>query len=233
MTTAGLLLCGGQSLRMGRDKALLPIADSPDDVGRPETLVERVHRALSSASSEILLATSHPEPFAFLGSRSVADAIPGSGPLGGLIAGLEALTHHHVVLVCACDLPFVDASSLRTMARLLAADPELDGVVPTGPAGDEPLAAAYRPRVARVLRRAADAGIRRLALPTPGPQDRPGSAADARSRAHALAGLRLLRVSKDELSNHPFTFLNVNDPAELERARGVARDGAREGAAHR
>lgn len=167
-----------------------------DDGGEP--LIARVDRALSEAVGEILLATSRPEPYAVLGRRHVPDAAPDLGPLAGLTAGLEALAGRGVVCVAACDLPFVPGSAFRALAEVLEADPALDAAVPRSPRGDEPLLAAYRPRVARTLRLRLDAG--RLAV------------------HDALTDLNVRSVPWASLAPD-WTLLNVNDPEQLREAR--------------
>src|SRR5262245_33267846 len=176
---------------MGRDKALVT-------VGVEETpLIARVERALSEAAGEILLATSDPEPYAFLGRAHVADARPDAGPLGGLVAGLEALARHEIVCVVACDLPFVTSDAFRALSARLREAPHVDAVVPTTEKGDEPLLAAYRPRAARALRRALEAG--RLAV------------------HEAISEIVVQRAPAESIAPE-CAFWNVNDPQCLHEA---------------
>ena len=210
---AGLVMCGGKSQRMGEDKALLRMGE-----GGP-TLLETAVEALSAVTGEILLSTSSPEPYAFLGIRSVPDAFVGIGPLGGLIAGLEALARAEWVLVCACDLPFVTPRFLRSLLARARESAGAQVVMPTTISGDEPLVAAYRPAAAQELRRAAASGVRRIA-PISG-----GANAGGRNCDFALAGLVVERVQLHELdlgeAGAPaasLALLNVNDPIQLRQA---------------
>ena len=103
------ILVGGQSRRMGEDKALLTI--EPGGV----TVVESVVRALGAVTSEIVLVGSNTSAYAFLDLPRIADAVPGAGPLGGIQAALTGTGSSHI-LVMACDMPFLSADLLRYMA---------------------------------------------------------------------------------------------------------------------
>lgn len=105
------ILAGGESRRMGTDKALLRLpADGP-------TLVERVVAAVGAVAEETFL-VANDDRLAFLGLRTVPDAFPGAGALGGIYSAVAAAEHEHC-LVVACDMPFLSAPLLR----LLAAQP--------------------------------------------------------------------------------------------------------------
>ena len=134
---AAVLLAGGQSRRMGRDKALLALPD-----GRP--LWQRQLDVLRQlAPAELFISG-----FARLGFPAgvplLADEFPGCGPLGGIATALGAMVSPRLV-VLAVDLPHMTAAFLR---GLLAGYGTGQGVVPQ--AADEcfePLAAVY-PRTA-------------------------------------------------------------------------------------
>jgi molybdopterin-guanine dinucleotide biosynthesis protein A len=103
------ILVGGQSRRMGTNKALLPIA--PDGTTVVETVVQR----LQAVVGEIVLVGMDGSDYAFLGLSWIADLVPGAGPLGGIQAALTATGSPHV-LVVACDMPFLSVGLLRYMA---------------------------------------------------------------------------------------------------------------------
>ena len=132
-----IILAGGQSRRMGQDKALLRLTP-----GGP-TLIERVIAA-ARPLGPILLVTNTPDRYAWLGLPLVADPQPGQGPLGGLAGGLAASPAPYN-LVLACDLPDLQP----TVLDLLAAAPRLyDVLVPRwttteGTLQIEPLHAVY------------------------------------------------------------------------------------------
>jgi molybdopterin-guanine dinucleotide biosynthesis protein A len=103
------ILVGGQSRRMGTNKALLTL-----DPSGP-TIVETVARKLSAVASEVVLVGSETDEYAFLDLPQIADMVPGTGVLGGIYSALAA-TGRPYVLVVACDLPFLNVSLLRYMA---------------------------------------------------------------------------------------------------------------------
>jgi molybdopterin-guanine dinucleotide biosynthesis protein A len=137
----GLVLCGGASSRMGRDKATLDLAGT--------TLIERALRSVSAVASDVRLACGPNERYAKLGVPLVRDRFEGAGPLSGIEAGLHAAPPGRVV-VLACDMPRVDA---RVLARLLdhARDRDLDVVTLRSERGLEPLCGVWSTRVAPLV----------------------------------------------------------------------------------
>jgi molybdopterin-guanine dinucleotide biosynthesis protein A len=117
----GVVLCGGLSTRMGREKADLPFG--------AETMLERVARVLGMVAREVLVvARADQQVPGHL--RVVRDPVDGSGPLAGIAAGLAACTTDRA-LVVACDLPLVKPAVLRAVAgKLQGFDlcvPEVEG----------------------------------------------------------------------------------------------------------
>lgn len=102
------ILAGGQSRRMGTDKALVRLTPGG------QTLVERVVAAVGAVADEVLI-VANDERLGFLGLRTVPDAYPGAGSLGGIYSAVAAAAHPHC-LVVACDMPFLSAALLRAMA---------------------------------------------------------------------------------------------------------------------
>ena len=128
---AGLVLCGGASTRMGREKALLPVE------GRP--LVLHVAGLLEGAADPVFLGPGRLGRLGPLGYREVEDAVPGSGPLGGLVAGLAA-SPHPLLAVVGVDMPFASPALFTYLADLHGGE---DAVVPSSGSGPEPLHAVY------------------------------------------------------------------------------------------
>jgi molybdopterin-guanine dinucleotide biosynthesis protein A len=106
---SGVILAGGKSRRMGRDKGQLML--------RGETLAARAVRTLSALADDVILVTNTPEAFEGLSARLTDDQIPGGGALSGIHAGLTA-ARHEWALVVACDMPFLNLDLLRYMASL-------------------------------------------------------------------------------------------------------------------
>jgi molybdenum cofactor guanylyltransferase len=125
---------GGQSTRMGENKALKPF------LGRP--LIQRVIERLAPVADELIITTNQLEALKFLGLPLFPDIKPGRGPLGGLYTALVS-ARHSVVAVVACDMPFSSAPLLVAAAGLLAQE-KADVVIAETVEGFEPLHAVYR-----------------------------------------------------------------------------------------
>jgi molybdopterin-guanine dinucleotide biosynthesis protein A len=147
-----LVLAGGGSRRMGRSKALLPIAGT--------TLVELVVERLAGDFEHLLVAARDPDqlPPSLL-PHFVRDLHPGSGPLAGIEAGLAA-SPHDLLLAVACDMPRVTPELAR---RLVSAAEGVDAAVPRIGGRPEPACAAYRRSAAAPLSAALREGRRRSA----------------------------------------------------------------------
>lgn len=124
---------GGQSSRMGRSKALLPLGD--------QTCIERVLAVAKQISTPVTIVTNDPPPYQFLGCPIISDVYRGLGPLGGIHAALQHCSTDWA-LILGCDLPFVTAELLR---YLIAPADGFDAVVPRSEDGRlQPLCALYR-----------------------------------------------------------------------------------------
>lgn len=105
---SGVVLAGGQSRRMGRDKAVLRVGG--------ERLVDRAVHALQTCCSEVFVASGDGRRLAGLDVQQIADAVPDAGPLGGILAGLEC-ARHPLMAVVAVDMPAADPGVLRLLAQ--------------------------------------------------------------------------------------------------------------------
>jgi molybdopterin-guanine dinucleotide biosynthesis protein A len=129
-----VIQAGGESRRMGQDKALIPF------LGRP--LIQRVIERLTPIADEILVTTNRPDDYRFLDLPLFPDLKPGRGALGGLYTALSSATCEAVAVV-ACDMPFASASLLEAASKLLVQE-GADVVIPDSGDGLEPLHAVYR-----------------------------------------------------------------------------------------
>ncbi len=132
---SGVVLAGGQSRRLGRDKAVERVGD--------EILIERVIHRLSQVTSETVVVVAAEDKAARLPLppwvRTTADLYPGTGSLGGIFTGLAAARGSYSVVV-ACDMPFLNLGLLRFMLDLIS---DYDVVVPRIKGRPEPLHAVY------------------------------------------------------------------------------------------
>ncbi len=128
-----IILAGGQSRRMGRDKASLPLGE--------QTLLEQLIEQLAGRFQEIIISVSKGQPYPLNNVRQVEDRYENAGPLAGLLAGLQA-SSSDISLVVPCDQPEIDLGIVRDMLQVLGQHdlvyPRLDGQIP------HPLFALYR-----------------------------------------------------------------------------------------
>lgn len=129
---SAIILAGGQSRRMGRDKALI------DFKGKP--IIAHVIDTLRELSDDVIVVSNRAETYAPFGARVVQDFDPPSGPLGGIAAGLSAARYDRS-LVVACDMPFLNTALLR---YLIDRSNQADAVVMQFENEYEPLHAVYR-----------------------------------------------------------------------------------------
>lgn len=144
---AGVILAGGESRRMGRPKALLPIANA--------TLIETVVARVREACSTVLLVTNTPEAYRQLGIPMVSDALPERRSLVGIYSGL--LRTDGPAFVCACDMPFLNPGLIRHLGALIEG---VDAVIPRHDGEYEPLHAVYTPACLDPIRRCLARGDR-------------------------------------------------------------------------
>lgn len=126
----GVILVGGKSRRMGRDKAFLPWQGAP--------LFEQVLSVFRQSFASTCLVGGDAGQFAGYGLRFIPDIYPGSA-LGGLYTGLfHAATGH--VFVAACDMPFPNREIVQYLCSLKEG---YDCVVAETAEALEPLFAVY------------------------------------------------------------------------------------------
>ena len=142
--TAGIVLAGGRSSRMGTPKAGLEWHGS--------TLLRHVADVVGSAAGQVIVVRAAGQEMPTLpdGVRVVEDAREGRGPLEGLRAGLRRLEPAvEAAYVAAVDLPFLTPEAVRRALTALAEG--VDAAVPRAGGRAHPLAAAYRATVLPVV----------------------------------------------------------------------------------
>ncbi|GFO64713.1 molybdenum cofactor guanylyltransferase [Geomonas paludis] len=141
----GVILVGGKSRRMGRDKAFLQL------LGRP--LFERVLDLFAESFPKVVLVGDRGERFAGYPLQVLPDLVPGSS-LGGVYTGLCGADSEWI-FVASCDLPFPSKTILQHLCSLRA---ECDAVVPKTRQGYEPLFALYSKRCLEPIRELLEGG---------------------------------------------------------------------------
>jgi molybdopterin-guanine dinucleotide biosynthesis protein A len=145
LRTAGVVLCGGRSSRMGRAKAWLPFGG--------ETMLGRVVRLLGEVVTPVVVVAAPGQDVPELSPEVevVRDPEQGRGPLQGLAAGLEALRGRaDAAYLSSCDVPLLQPAFVRRLIELLG---EYDVAVPEVGGYRHPLATVYRPEVATIAAR--------------------------------------------------------------------------------
>jgi molybdopterin-guanine dinucleotide biosynthesis protein A len=148
----GVVLCGGRSVRMGRDKSLLEV--------RGETLLAHAIATLDGIASEVLLACGPTERYREHGRPLVLDAYEDGGPLAGLEAGL-ARAKTGWIAALACDMPRAEPGIFVHLLERAERD-DLDACFLRTERGIEPLCAVYRKSCLEPMRLALRAGERKV-----------------------------------------------------------------------
>ncbi len=190
----GVLVAGGESRRMGRDKRFLELGG--------QALLQRALSVLQSLFDEVLVALAEPLPqlTAGRGYRVVTDLIPNCATLGGLYTGLSSASHPRILAV-GCDMPFLNPAVIRRLAEY---DRQADVVIPKLATGLQPMHAVYSKACLPHLEQMA----RAQQFKVQGLAEVPGLT------------VKLIR-EKDflDVDPHLLSFFNINTPAGFEFAR--------------
>ena len=146
------ILTGGRSSRMGTDKALMRIEGVP--------MALRVANALRAAgATDVVAVGGDVQSLQQLGLRTVPDGAPGEGPLGGILSAVRAATES-VVVVTACDMPWIEAAQIVPLVEALAPSQKAVVAASTATGHLQPLHAAWRVEALAELQRIFDEGER-------------------------------------------------------------------------
>ena len=155
MTSAplyGLVLSGGKSKRMGRDKALLERGGQSQLAYIANLLEDHVDRVFVSTRED---QKDEPERRRF---DQVVDHYEDMGPLAGILSAMEDYPEADW-LVVACDLPNISAATLRELLDNRSSQHAFTAYTSSHDGLPEPLCAFYPARSLALLRRFADDGI--------------------------------------------------------------------------
>jgi len=199
--TSAIILAGGKSTRLGRDKAselLLGVSMLQHVVGRVEAVAGEI--IVVCAAGQTL-----PEVETSTRLRVVQDIDPEGGPLGGVFSGLSAISAPRAVIV-GCDMPLLQPALLTALLGLQT--DEVDAVVPTNAIFlPEPLCAVYSKRCLPGIEKQLASGMLKVALLLD------------RVRTRYVPPAEWRAWDPDGLS-----FLNVNRDADVQRAEALLRD---------
>lgn len=204
-SSAGIVLAGGRSSRMGTPKAALEWHGS--------TLLRRTAAIISRVTGGpvvVVRAPGQPLPGLSAEIEVVDDPREGLGPLQGLAAGLAAIAGRaEIAFVCSTDMPFLHPAFVRRVLRAVADGADGPDVgLPVARGFPQPLAAAYRTALAPVAQRlVAQQRLRPAFLFE--------ECAVARLDEAALLADPVLAALDPDLDS----VLNVNEPADYQAAR--------------
>lgn len=187
-----IVLAGGKSRRLGRNKAV-------EEIGG-QRLIQRVIDRLSLLGNEIIVVASSKDQPPDLGLRKVVDIYPGKGALGGIYSGLKESPSFHS-LVVACDMPFLCIALLRYLMEL---SPGFDIVIPRVGKYVEPLHAVYSKNCLEPM----EAMLQKGKLKISGLLD-------------AVAVRYVEQAEIERFDPQHLSFFNINSEADLEHARSL------------
>lgn len=194
-----IILAGGKSSRLGRNKAL-QIIDG-------KSLIQRVIDRLGMLSTEIIIVTARGEAIpshSTVEIKTVADIYPEKGPLVGIYSGLASSSSSRAVAV-GCDTPFLSVSLLEYMAQIYSV---YDVVVPRIKSKLEPLCAVYSRNCSGPIQKLLEQNELRI---------------------DKLFGMvKVKYIEEDEINRFDpehLSFFNINSEADLDRARKLAAEG--------
>jgi molybdopterin-guanine dinucleotide biosynthesis protein A len=191
-----IILAGGKSSRLGRNKALQVIEG--------KSLIQWVVDHLAILTTEIIIATAHGEASPCSSAvriKTVGDIYPGKGPLGGIHSGLIASSSSWAIVV-GCDTPFLSIGLLEYMTQVLA---DSDVALPRIGEMIEPLCAVYSKSCLASIQELLEQDERRI--------------------RKLFSIVRVKYVEEDEINSFDpehLSFFNINNQDDLERARKLA-----------
>ena len=146
-----VILAGGQSSRMGRDKSFVSLGSA--------SMIEKIIEVLrSSFAEQIMIISNKPEEYKHLGFPVYKDIIENAGPLGGIYAALNYSAFCENLIV-ACDMPMITKQLINILTSSVdghdAAVPVMDGYF-------EPFPAVYKKTCLSGITRCLEAGNNRV-----------------------------------------------------------------------
>jgi molybdopterin-guanine dinucleotide biosynthesis protein A len=188
-----VILAGGKSNRMGKNKAFLPLGDKP--------LFEHVLKICARLFKDIMVITKEPHPFLRYPVKVERDLVE-AGALGGLYTGLFFSLTPFVFCV-ACDMPFLKEGLVK---YLLSLRNGYDAVVPMGPDGLHPLCAVYSKSCLNPIEKSLSEGNKKIS----------SFFKEVKLRLVEVDEVRVF-------DPHFLSFFNINTPSDLKRAEELLR----------
>jgi molybdopterin-guanine dinucleotide biosynthesis protein A len=189
----GFILVGGESSRMGRDKALLELGGLP--------LVLRTARLLEPRTGPPIV-IGPAARFGHLKLRVVPDDLPGCGPLAGIATALR-ISESSWNLIVGCDLPYLTPAWLEYLAERATASSS-DVLIPRSEYGLEPLCAVYHKRCGAAVAASLTRGVRKV------------------TQSLAELSIETIEPAEwKEFDSDGRLFKNMNSPVDYEEAQSI------------
>ncbi len=189
IATGGIVLCGGESRRMGRPKAWLPFHGEP--------MLVRIVRVLMGVLDPLIVVAAPDQELPHLppAVTLVRDKVAGRGPLQGLAAGLSVLSGRvEAAYASSCDVPLLQPAFVCHLIGLLE---NYEAVVPREGGFYHPLSAVYRTSVLSGIERMLREEHLRLSLLMDQCRVRPVPVEDLRKVDPDLRSLRNVNSPED------------------------------------
>ncbi|WP_386056910.1 molybdenum cofactor guanylyltransferase [Thalassobacillus hwangdonensis] len=192
----GIILAGGQSSRMGRNKAFLELEGKP--------VIEHVIDKMRACTDDLILITNDPEEYDHLGIQTACDVFPHQGPLAGIHAGMKNKEAEGYV-VTACDTPYISVSIYQLLKASLV---DNDIVIPTYAGRSHPLSGVYRRNLAQEIECLMEEGKRSMKA--------------LYEEGHTVYMDDFNGIDTEEVDLH---FFNMNHPEDYDYAKSIKKRG--------
>ncbi|MBN1829762.1 MAG: molybdenum cofactor guanylyltransferase [Deltaproteobacteria bacterium] len=188
----GIILAGGQSSRMGFNKAFATFGG--------ERLIDHATGIFRKLFNQTIIVTLAPLDYLDIDATVVTDIFPGAAALGGIYTGLfHAKEEKSFVL--SCDMPFIQESFISYM---IEASSRYDIVVPRRPDGLQPLHAIYSRRQLHSIERNIKAGNLKI------------------TSFYGSSNIRIIPPDIiDTFDSEGLMFMNINNRDDLVRSGGL------------
>lgn len=192
----GIILCGGKSLRMQTNKALLKLGE--------KTIIEIILDEMKKVFSRIILSANKAEELLFLNLPIVKDTFKSSGPLDGIYSALKS-SDTDKNFITTCDLPLINSDIIE---HLLNIDSKKDIIIPVVNSKPERLIGVYKKSVINI--------IEKIFKASETDQTIKRSVYDL----HRLAEVECIEINNISIFNESL-FLNMNTPEDYEKVKSI------------
>lgn len=188
---SAVILCGGESRRMGQDKAKL-------QVGKYTFLEQIVRNIMDNGPDEMFLSVRRKNDYSEIKVTHIEDLEQNKGPLMGIYS-VMCVASYEKIWVTSCDMPFIDWQVAEELAVYF--EDGIDAVIPVDRTGKKyVLCAWYRKSTLEILKEQLESGDLKV--------------------KHLLGRLRVCYVAVEGLSDGRHKFQNINTREEYQKFTG-------------